>query len=322
MLHGAHSHRSAAAAEAPRTPQRSTGHSHPHPPPASGAEAHRRLLWVWGLTIAFMGLEAVGGIVSGSIALLADAGHMLSDASAIGLSLLAARLMRWEVTHRRTFGYRRAELLAAFVNALALVVLALWIVAEAVQRLGDPRPVLAGVMFWVAVAGLAVNALGIALLHRHAAADLNLKSAVWHITGDLLGSLGAVVGAVVIYWTGWTPIDALLSIGIAVLIGAAGGRILYDSANLLLDRVPAEIDTAEVRAFLVGYQGVRQICDLHIWGVSSTETMLTAHLVVADDIDRDALLQQLLRDLQARFGLAHMTLQLEAQPDASCDRTW
>jgi cobalt-zinc-cadmium efflux system protein len=145
---------------------------------------------------------------------------------------------------------------------------------------------------------------------------------VWHITGDLLGSLGAVGAATVMYFTGWTPIDPLLGIAIALLIGLAGGRILYDSAALLMDRVPSEIDTAAVRGFLAGQPDVRRICDLHIWGVSSSESLLTAHLVVEPSVDRDDLLSRLLPVLQERFGLAHLTVQLESRPHASCPEEW
>ena len=177
-------------------------------------------------------------------------------------------------------------------------------------------------MLAVATAGLVVNLVGILLLRRHAASSLSIKSALWHLSGDLLGSIGAVSAAVVIQLTGWTRIDPLLSLAIAALIGAAGGRILYDSANLLMDRVPKEIDAEEVRRFLTAYPDVQQICDLHIWGVSSSETMLTAHLVVQPQVDRDALLHRLLAALQQRFELAHMTVQLERQPHASCPEAW
>lgn len=298
------------------------GHGHMHGPAPSAGEPQRRLWIILALTLTFMVVEAVGGLVSGSLALLADAGHMLSDASAIVLSLFAVWLAGRETSRRHTYGFRRAEFLAAFVNALGLLALAVWVVAEAIERIGTPRVVLGGVMFWVALAGLLVNATGVLVLHRHAESNLNLKSALWHITGDLLGSLGAVGAAVVIQLTGWTPIDPLLSVAIAVLIGVAGGRILFDSATLLMDKVPQAIDTDDVRRFLEGYADVQEICDLHIWGISSNETMLTAHLIVAEGVERDPFLHRLLHDLQERFGLAHMTIQLESGPHASCCSGW
>ncbi|MEE8434366.1 MAG: cation diffusion facilitator family transporter, partial [bacterium] len=179
-----------------------------------------------------MVIEAAGGLISGSLALLADAGHMLSDATAILFSLIAVQIGRREATGRHTYGVRRAEFLAAFVNAIELVALAVWIVTEAVERFGDPRPILSGVMLWVALAGLVVNLAALRLLHGHAAGNLNLRSALWHIMGDLLGSIGAVAAALISWFTGWTTIDPLLSIAIATLIGLAGARNLYDSANL------------------------------------------------------------------------------------------
>jgi cobalt-zinc-cadmium efflux system protein len=305
-------------------------HGHPHPGSAAGngggsqggGDPLRRLRWVLALTIAFMGVEAAGGWLSGSLALLADAGHMLSDASALGLALLAAWLAGRAVSPRHTFGFRRAEFLAAFVNALGLVMLAVWIVAEAVGRMGTPRPVQGGLMLLVALGGLDVNLAGLLLLRGQGAGNINLRSAMWHLTGDLLGSLGAVAAGAVIHFTGWTPIDPLLGIAIAVLIGLAGGRILYDSATLLMDRVPREIDTAAVRGFLASHPDVRRICDLHIWGVSSSESLLTAHLVVGPSVDRDDLLGRLLPALQQRFGLAHLTVQLESRSHASCPEEW
>ncbi|HEX9843250.1 MAG TPA: cation diffusion facilitator family transporter, partial [bacterium] len=286
-------------------------------PAAPRGRPGRRLAAVLGLTLAFAGVEAAGGVLSGSLALLADAGHMLTDASAIGVSLFALWLSRRDPSDRHTYGFRRAEFLAAFVNAIGLLALAAWIVAEAVERIGAPRPVLAGLMLWVALAGLAVNLVGILLLRGHSHGNLSLRSALWHLVGDLLGSLGAVSAALVIALTGWTPIDPLLSVGIAVLIGLGGARILYDSASLLMDRAPAAVDTAEVAAYLASLPEVREVCDLHIWCASSRETMLTAHLVVAPEVDRDRFLHALLRTLQARFGLAHLTIQMEGRPHES-----
>jgi cobalt-zinc-cadmium efflux system protein len=300
------------------------GHAHGgiHGGPARREGSARRLGLVLALTATFMVVEALGGLLSGSLALLADAGHMLSDTSAIGLSLFALWLAGRHTSEQHTYGFRRAEFLAAFVNAMGLVALAVWIVVEAIGRIGTPRAILGGVMFWVALAGLAVNVAALLILHGHAAGNLNLKSALWHVTGDLLGSLGAVAAALVIQTTGWTPIDPLLSLGIALLIGLGGGRILYDSGTLLMDRVPAEIDAAEVGRFLAAYPQVQQICDLHIWSVSSNETMLTAHLIVGPQVERDAFLRGLLAELQARFALAHMTVQLESEPQASCPQAW
>ena len=281
-----------------------------------------RLALTFALTTGFMVVEMVGGVLSGSLALLADAGHMLTDSLAIALSYFALWLSGRKTSPQRTYGFRRAEILAAFVNALGLVLLALWIVAEAVERLSTPHPVDAGILLWVALAGLAVNLVAYRLLHRSARTNLNIRAALWHVIGDVLGSIGVIVAALVIRFTGWTPIDAFISIGIAVLIGIGGGRILYDSTNLLLDSVPRAVDAESVSNFLAAYPEVREICDLHIWGINSSETMLTAHLVVGKGIDRDGFLHSLLGALKERFGLVHMTVQLESTPLDTCEPNW
>ncbi len=286
------------------------------------AEPQRRLALVFTITTAFMVVEVFGGVISGSLALLADAGHMLTDSLAIALSYFALWLSGREVSHKHTFGFRRAEILAAFINALGLVVLAGWIVKEAVARIAEPRPVMDEVLLGVAIAGLIINLLGIFALRRHAHGNLNIRAALWHIIGDLLGSTGVIAAALVIRFTGWTTVDPLISIGIAVLIGAGGLRILYDSANILLDSVPKKMDSRAVTHYLASYPNVSQICDLHIWGVSSTEAMLTAHLVVGEHVNFDKFLRPLLAELRSRFGLAHMTIQLEHNPQESCPSEW
>lgn len=290
--------------------------------PGKPASPRRRLAIVLALTLAFAAVEVVGGLYSGSLALLADAGHMLTDSLAIALSYFAIWISGRAVSSRRTFGFRRAEILAAFVNALLLAMLALWIVKEALERLYNPRPVLDGVLLTVALAGLGINLAGYALLHRTARHNINVRAALWHILGDMLGSLGTVAAALVIRFTGWTGIDPLAGIAIAVLIGIGSGRILFDSTNLLLDSVPRNIDSLAVRGFLSSQPGVTAICDLHIWAVSGSENVLTAHLVVEQGADRDSLLQNLLGELRERFGLAHMTVQLESTPQDSCHHAW
>jgi cobalt-zinc-cadmium efflux system protein len=300
------------------------GHAHAEPPPGgtAGAEPRRRLALVLGLTLAFMVVEAVGGLLAGSLALLADAAHMLVDAGALGLTFGALWLAGRAVTVERTYGFKRAELLAAFVNALGMLALAVWIVVEALGRLAAPAPVKSGLMLGVALAGLAVNVIGVLLLRRAARGHLGLRAALWHVLGDLLGSLGAIGAALAIGATGWTLVDPLVALGVAGLICLSGGKILLDSADLLLDKVPGEVDSGAVRGFLAGCTGVRRICDLHIWAVSSRETMLSAHLVIDPALDRDRFLHDLLPELKARFALAHMTVQLEGTPHESCPPEW
>lgn len=318
-MHPLHSHAqslSAAPAGAP-----GAGHAHA-PDPAPRGVQQRRLTLILALTAGVAVVEAAGGWLSGSLALMADAGHMVTDGSALAVSLAAVWLTGRRTSDHRTYGFRRAELLAAFINALALVALAVWIVVEAVDRFKSPTPIREGVMFWVALAGLAVNVAGMAALRGLARSSLNIRAALWHVTGDLFGSIATLGAAGLIAFTGWTPVDPALSLAIAALIGVGGGKILLDSANLLLDSVPRQIDGAAVRGVLRDIPEVREICDLHIWGISSAETMLTAHVVVDPAADRDALLHRILETLESRFNLAHMTVQLESAPQHSCRPEW
>lgn len=302
-------------------------HDHAHSPHADGSRVDkqsqkRRLEFMLALTGLFMLVEVAGGYFSGSLALMADAVHMFADSFSILLTYLALWLSTRAVSANRTYGFRRAELLAAFINALALLLLALWIVVEAIERMGEPRPVQAGILLAVAGVGLLVNVIGIFVLLRPARENMAVRATLWHVTGDLLGSLGALIAGAIILVTGWLAIDALISIGIAILVAASGVRIMFDSANLLLDSVPREIDSGAVSRFLISDPNVRDICDLHIWGVSSNESMLTAHLVVEKELDRDNYLAQVTRALKAKFNLAHMTLQLETSPQETCHDEW
>ena len=310
----------------PDSPENNPGSENPgsnSPPDGDGRNsARKRLAQMFLLTTTFMVVELVGGLYSGSLALLADAGHMLTDSMALGLSYFAIWLSGRETSLKRTYGFRRAEILAAFLNALLLILLAFLIIKEALERLYEPRPVMEGILLLVALAGLGVNVLGYILLHRQARTNINIRSALWHILGDMLGSIGTIIAAVVIYFTGWMAIDPLIGVGIAVLIGVGSGRILYDSTNLLLDSVPRDIDSQAVRDFIHSHPEVAQICDLHIWAVSASEAMLTAHLVVGEGIDRDLFLHELLEELRSRFGLAHLTVQLESNPLDSCNPAW
>ena len=302
------------------------GHgSHDHGVQNHGTGSHSlggRLAIVFFITAGFMVVEAVGGVISGSLALVADAGHMLTDTLAIALSWGAIWLAQRETTPQRTYGFKRAEILAAFVNALGLALLALWIIREAIARVLNPHPVMDGVLLGVATAGLMVNVIGLMLLRHQAQKNITVRAATWHILGDLLGSIGAITAGLVIRFTGWTGIDPIIGIGIALLIAIGSGRMLLDTTNLLLDSVPRDIDSVSLRAFLNNQPEVVEICDLHIWAVSASDTMLTAHLVVHPDVERDAFQHRLLAELRDQFSLTHMTLQLEGSPLETCDNNW
>ena len=298
---------------------------HTHSNSSDGEKKSRpekRLAIVFVITASFMVVEAIGGVVSGSLALLADAGHMLTDALAIGMSWFAIWLAKRKTSLQRTYGFKRAEILAAFLNALVLVFLAGWIVFEASERMMAPRPVMGGVMLLVALAGLVINIAGLVLLRGHSAGNITVRAALWHILGDLLGSVGAIGAAIGIYFTGWMILDPLISIGIALLIFVGSGRMLLDTTNLLLDSVPDGVDSVAIRDFLVAQREVLEICDLHIWAVSATDNMLTAHLVIQPDVERDGFQRRILQDLRDKFSLTHMTLQLEGTPQETCDNGW
>jgi len=267
------------------------------------------------ITAGFGLVEVVGGLLTGSLALLADAGHMATDAAALALALVAVWLGRRPATPQRSFGFARAETLAALLNAAALIVLSLALFWEVARRIGDPPPVDSGPMLAVAVAGLAANAVSAWVLMRgggHGAeGDLNTRAAFLHVLGDLLGSAGAIVAALVILTTGWRLADPLLSglIGLLVLRGA--WRLLRDSVEVLLEATPPGIDPAAVRGAMAGVAGVAGVHDLHVWTVTSGVVALSAHVAVDERRPWSEILAELGEALRDRFGIVHLTLQPE-----------
>lgn len=275
----------------------------------------RRLGWALAITTGFMAIEVVGGLVSGSLALLADAGHMVTDAGALALAWLAARLMLRPASPRRSYGYHRAQVLAAFVNALALLVIAAWIVVEATQRLLAPPQVAGATMLGVALAGLAANLAVYATLRDGSQGNLNVTAARLHVLSDLLGSIGAIVAAGVILATGWTPIDPLLSVLVAGLILRSAWRLLQQSTRILMEASPESVDPDALRAALVGaVPHVHDVHDIHCWSLTTGQTMLTLHMRLERGADASAALQEAKRVLAARFDIAHSALQLEFGP--------
>src|SRR5512138_2362841 len=226
-----------------------------------------RLWLVLALTGGFMVLEVIGGWLSGSLALLADAGHMLTDVGALGLSLATAWIAQRPADETKTYGYRRWEILAALVNGAALFGIATWVVVEAVQRLQHPEPIRTGLFLLVAAAGLAVNLISLALLHGSRHGSLNIRGAYLHVMGDALGSIGALGAAAVIWSTGWTQADPIASIVLSLLILAGAWRLLRESTDILLDAVPAHVSMSEVQRRIMGVPGVTGVHDLHVWTV-------------------------------------------------------
>jgi len=291
------------------------GHAHHHHHRDAGARrsGRRRLALTLVLVTLYMGAEVVGGLLTHSLALLADAGHMLSDAAALALSLFAL----WVVDRRRpgplsTYGYYRAEILAALVNGAALVAIAILIAVEAVARLRAPAAVDAPGMTAVAAGGLVVNLVALALLHGSRGESLNLRGAWLHVASDALGSVQAIAAGVLIWAFGWQWADPLASLLIAVLVVWSAWGLLKEALAVLMEAAPGHIDVDAVRDAMLGVGCVAGVHDLHVWSIASGFECLSAHVVAGDGKERDALLDELRRTLHDRFGIDHITIQLEA----------
>ncbi len=248
-----------------------------------------------------MALEVAGGLISGSLALLADAGHMLTDTAALALAWLAARLTMRPTNARRSYGYHRAQVLAAFVNALALFAVVVWIVLEAIDRLSAPRPIEGGVMMAVACAGLVANLAVFAILGKGSQDNLNVAAAKLHVVGDLLGSIGALAAAGIILLTGWTPIDPILSVLVAVLILRSAWSLLRKSTGILMEETPDSVDPDALRLALLEVPGVREVHDVHCWSLTSGQVMLTLHLALATDANGASVLREAKRVLAEKI---------------------
>jgi cobalt-zinc-cadmium efflux system protein len=266
------------------------------------------------ITALFMVVEFVAGWVSGSLALVADAGHMLTDVGALGLSLFTAVLARRPADPRRTFGYHRWEILAALVNGALLFGLAAWVVVEAMGRIRHPEPIRTGIFLVVAAAGLLVNLGSLWMLHGVRHGSLNVRGAYLHVLGDALGSVGALTAAVVIRLTGWTVADPLASILLSFLILIGAWRLLRESADILLEVVPAHISLDVVKGRMLGVDGVRAVHDLHVWTVASGVVAMSGHAVVPDLTEHPVALAGL-RQALAGLGIGHATIQLEVEDE-------
>lgn len=265
------------------------------------------------ITAAFLVAEVVGGLLTNSLALLADAGHMATDVAALALSLFAIWLARRPSTPERSFGFYRAEVLAALANAATLVAISVYIFWEAINRLGNPPEIKSGPMLVVAIGGLVANAASAWVLMRGGGHEenLNTRGAFLHVVGDLLGSVGAIVAAVVMLSTGWYLADPLLSAGIGLLILWGSWRLLRESVDVLLEATPKGIDMAELRAAMGSVPGVDGVHDLHVWTVTSGLVAMSSHVEVASHQDWHPILVQLSTVVRERFGIAHATLQPE-----------
>lgn len=292
-------------------------HAHDHEEAVPGKE--RRLAIVAALTGSFMLVEAVGGVLSGSLALLADAGHMLTDFASLALAWLAARLARRPADWQRTYGFDRFSVLAAFINGLALFAIAIWITVEAIGRLAHPAPVAGATMLTIATIGLAVNIAAFWVLHsgddHDHAHDLNIRGAALHVLGDLLGSVAAIAAAIVIMATGWTPIDPLLSVLVVLLIAVAGWRVVRDAGRILLEAAPVGKDTREIAADLQSLPGVDHVHHVHLWSISEARPMITLQARLAAGADAVAARFAMRDRLASHHGIDHATIEIEHGAD-------
>jgi cobalt-zinc-cadmium efflux system protein len=284
----------------------SHSHAHRHEAGRGSAALAMTLLLVGAYTV----VEFVGGLLTDSLALLADAGHMLADVTAIALALFAGWLARKPATLQRSFGYRRAEILAALANGVALVAISIWIFLEAAKRLSNPPHVLGGWMLAIAAVGLGVNLAAAWILRDHGG-NLNLQAAFRHVIADTLGSVGTVAAAIVILTTGWRYADPLVGAAIGLLILLSSWTILRDSIRILLEVTPAGIDASEVGRRMAAAEGVVEVHDLHIWTITSGFVALSAHVLVRGGDDCHARRRELESMLAREFGLEHTTLQVD-----------
>lgn len=284
------------------------GHSHHHVANAGNA---RYIGIAACLTGGFMLVEIVGGLVSGSLALLADAGHMATDFAALAMAWIAFRVARRPADRTRTYGFDRLSVMAAFVNGIALFVIAGWIVIEAINRLGEPHPVEGGLMLVVAGLGLLVNIAAFYVLSRGDRENLNLRAALLHVIGDLLGSVGAIAASLVILGTGWTPIDPILSVLVSILILRSAWGVVRDSGHILLEGTPSDFDAAAITADLSdAVPEVREVRHLHAWSISEQRPMVTLEAVVAQGADIEATRRKVKARLADQFGFDHATVEM------------
>jgi len=305
-----------AAADHARRPTSRGRHDHDHAHGLTATGRHRsRLIIAVAITASIVIVQIVGGLLSGSLALLADAGHMLTDSAGLLIALVASMLSVRPATNTRTYGLQRVEILAALTNGMLLIGVAVWVLIRAVQRWGDPEPISTGLMLGVAIVGAVANTVSLLVLRGGRHERLNLRGAYLEVLGDLLGSLAVIIAAIVIMATGFTRADTIASLLIFVLIVPRAWSLLRDVVDVLLEATPREIDLTQVRQHIRDLPGVVDVHDLHAWTITSGSSVLSAHVVVDDDCFRDgeagATLDRLTDCLAQHFELEHCTFQLE-----------
>lgn len=301
----------------------SHGHAHHHGHHHGGGSAagqRRAITLAFFITAGFMLVEAAGGLLTGSMALLSDAMHMLTDAAALGMSFFAARLASLKPDSARTYGYRRAEVVAALANAMLLWILSGYMLREVYERFQTPVPVLAGPMLMVAIAGLLANLASAWVLHSHSGDNINVRGAFLHVLSDLAGSVAAIIAAVVIKFTGWYLADTIVSLLIIALILFSSTRLLLEAFHILMEGVPRGVSMSELEKGLRAIAGVSDVHELHVWSLSSGFNALSAHLVVKDAARQQAALKEATCAVAPAFGIHHTVFQVEAEPveNSSC----
>ncbi|TMK56053.1 MAG: cation transporter [Actinobacteria bacterium] len=284
------------------------GHSHSHALDARRADSRRRMWWALGINVGLLLAEAIGGVITGSLAVLADAGHLVSDAGSIVLALIAARLAALPAAGRRTFGYQRSEVLAALVNGVLLVVVSIAIAVAAIGRFADPPEIDGWGVLALGVFGLAGNVAATLVLARGQRDDINLEGVLRHSAADALGSVGVVVAGAFVLLGGSPVVDPIVGLLIAILM-----RLIKEPVDVLMEAAPAGVDVDGVGQEICGEEGVRSVHDLHVWTVTSGFGAIAAHVVVAQGADRDLIRRRLELTLRDRFGIEHTTLQMEEE---------
>jgi cobalt-zinc-cadmium efflux system protein len=290
------------------------GHAHGHTHPEAGADATRRLAFTLVLQAAYLVAEVVGGYLANSLALLADAGHMLSDVGALGLSLFAIWIARRPATDRRTYGYFRTEILAALANAATLIAISIYIFFEAWQRFRQPQAVEGVLVMWIALGGLVVNAVGAWALNPGREHSLNIRGAWLHLLTDALGNVGVIAGGLAVWAFGWTWADPAVSVLIGVLVIGSSWHLLRETVGVLLEGTPPHINMEAVRTALLDVPDVEAVHDLHVWTITSGMEAMSCHVVVGGRDERrqsGEILADVHRVMHDRFGLHHLTIQIE-----------
>ena len=287
------------------------GSNHDHGSAAVREGHQKKLIMALGLTGSFMIAEVIGAWITGSLALLSDASHMFTDTAALAISLIALQIAKRPADQKRTFGYARLEILASTFNAVLLFLVAMYILYEAYQRFFMPAEIATGAMMWIAIAGLIINLISMRLLASASNESLNVKGAYLEVWSDMLGSLGVIIAALIIRFTGWPWVDTSVAVAIGLWVLPRTWQLLRESLGILMEGVPRGLDVTAIEATIRGVDGVTDVHDLHVWAVSSGSNVMTSHVVIPDSADGDAVLAAVVDAFSDAFEIHHCTIQIE-----------